>query len=417
MLHDLEVSRALLLQGPNGPFFRRLANYLIQRGIEVTKVNFQPGDSLFFRGPEVVRYSQPMEEWPLAFRELVQERRIDGIFLFGDRRPMHRVAIRIANELGIPVWVFEEGYLRPDFVTIERGGVNGNSALPKDPDYYRRKVAELPPMPAPEPVGNTFYHHAAWAVLHSCALTFAGWRYPHYQHHRDVNSFRQAACWVRGGFRKLWYGVKERELLDRFTGEWSGRYFFVPLQVHCDSQLDHSDFASMEEFIDRVVSEFADYAPADTRLVLKHHPHDRAYRDYSRFLRKVGDQYGCGDRLIYVHDLHLPTILKHARGVITMNSTVGTSALHHGTPVKVLGRAIYDIPDLTYQGPLSEFFSEPGRVDSELFEAFCDCLRATSQINGSFYRILDPSNPTGLRFEGADQGRPAVTPENSSATG
>ena len=103
-------------------------------------------------------------------------------------------------------------------------------------------------------------------------------------------------------------------------------------------------------------------------------------------LRELGRRYGCADRLIYVHDLHLPTLLKHARGVVTMNSTVGTSALFHRAPVKVMGRAIYDIPGLTTQAPLDQFFQSPDQVDHELYEQFMRWLRANNQVNGSFYK-------------------------------
>ncbi|WP_250313331.1 capsular polysaccharide export protein, LipB/KpsS family, partial [Escherichia coli] len=33
---------------------------------------------------------------------------------------------------------FEEGYLRPQFITVEEGGVNAYSSLPRDPDFYRK---------------------------------------------------------------------------------------------------------------------------------------------------------------------------------------------------------------------------------------------------------------------------------------
>src|SRR5256885_12968535 len=44
----LHAKRVLLLQGPVGPFFRRLATLLRAAGAEVHKVNFNGGDCLFF---------------------------------------------------------------------------------------------------------------------------------------------------------------------------------------------------------------------------------------------------------------------------------------------------------------------------------------------------------------------------------
>jgi capsule polysaccharide modification protein KpsS len=158
----------------------------------------------------------------------------------------------------------------------------------------------------------------------------------------------------------------------------------------------------MEEFIDAVVGAFARHAPPDTLLVLKHHPHDRAYRDYGRYLATLSGRLGCAERVVYVHDLHLPTLLKHARGTVTMNSTVGLSSLYHRTPVKVLGSAVYDLPGLTCQRPLAEFLVAPGEVDGDLYQCFCRYLIETNQINGSFNRRT-PGVPThsGLVLERA----------------
>lgn len=405
MLLDGHVRHALLLQGPNGPFFARLGRALRARGARVTKVNFHPGDSLFYRGDGVLHWRRPMAEWGAFVRDLITREGIDAVYLFGDCRPMHRDAVAACRDLGVPVFVFEEGYLRPDYITCERGGVNGNSSLPRDPDFYRRAAASLPELAPVQPVGQSFGHTAAWTILNAWAVTLFGWRYPHYRHHRDVNAVRQCAAWVRGFARKLWYKTREEPLLDRLAGEWAGRYFFVPLQVHCDAQISHSPFASVEAFIEKVVASFAAHAPANTLLCLKHHPHDRPYRDYGRFLRDLGQRHGVADRLVYVHDLHLPTILRHARGTIAINSTVGLSSIHHDTPVIALGTAIYDLPGLTYQGELAAFFRDPGTVDRELYAAFFEYLRATTQINGSFYkRLAGQAADAGLRLPEAAAG-------------
>ena len=49
--------------------------------------------------------------------------------LYGDVRPIHAEAVARAKAAGIMVHVFEEGYLRPYWVTYERGGSNGHSRL------------------------------------------------------------------------------------------------------------------------------------------------------------------------------------------------------------------------------------------------------------------------------------------------
>jgi capsule polysaccharide modification protein KpsS len=78
---------------------------------------------------------------------------------------------------------------------------------------------------------------------------------------------------------------------------------------------------------------------------------------------------------------------------------VGLSSIHHGTPVKVLGDAIYDLPGLTHQGELGDFLRSPGVVDDELYRAFRAYLEHNNQANGSFYvRLPNRRTPTGVRW-------------------
>lgn len=385
MLREVLGKRVLLLQGPNGPFFWRFAADLRERGCTVTKVNFNSGDDLFYWGGDLVRFREKMRDWPAFCRELMEDRGIEIVFLYGDQRPIHQVAQAIADERAIPVFVLEEGYLRPDHVTIERGGANANSSLSKDADFYRRAARELPEPPPAVRMGNTFRAHGWLTAFHATIFTWLSYRYPHYEHHRDINAYKQAFFWTRAGFRKYVYEHRERGMLERLTADDARPFFLVPLQVYCDAQLQHSSFSSMSHLVEDVIGDFAAHAPVDTSLVFKHHPHDRGYTDYGPLIAELTARHRLEDRVVYVHDLHLPTLLKRARGVITMNSTVGLSALYHGAPVKVLGEAVYDMAGLTAQCPLSDFWSDPGTVDKALVADFMRYLRATNQVNGSFY--------------------------------
>lgn len=382
-----------MLQGPIGTFFRRLADEFLARDIAVTKVNFNAGDSVFFRGKEVVDFRSPMDEWPAYFRRLVEQRNIDTLFLVGDHRKHHKSVMPIAHDLGIDIWVFEEGYLRPNHITMERDGVNGNSNMSKDPEFYRKFAAEEHKRPKVVQLGSTFADFASQSVLYTCAMAAGSMYFPHYQHYRDVSILGQSLAWTKSVWRKKYYEHKERDITEKATGEWSGDFFLVPLQLYCDFQIDHSDYESIPAFIEEVVDTFAKNAPSDTRLLIKHHPLDRAYRDYTKLLEKLSKRHNIANRLHYIHDQHLPTMLKHARGVVTMNSTVGTSALFQNVPVKVMGRAIYNIPELTYQGSLANFFCEICTVDQKLFTAFNDWMCAHNQFNGSYYTQISDTCP------------------------
>jgi len=407
MLPHLGCTHALLLQGPAGPFFRRFAEELRAAGISVTKVNFHAGDRLFFPGPEAIDYRGSLEGWPEFARELITSRGIDAVFVFGDCRPYHRAAATVARELGAAVWAFEEGYLRPDHITLERDGVNGNSAAPRDPELYLRLHSPGGGSPPVEATGPTFGLSAWYSTLNALAFTLLRNQYPEYTHHRPLEAHKHTFWWVRGAARKLVFSVVERKLTEKLTGEISGRYFIVPLQVHCDFQLAHSSYPDVITFIEEVVSTFAEHGRSKDHILFKHHPMDRPFREYGALLRRLARRHDLGDRLIYAHDLHLPTLLKHAKGTITINSTVGLSSLHHGTPVKVMGTAVYDLPGLTHQGDLADFLRSPGFVDTHLYEAFRAWLERTNQANGNFYRRLPGQHfGTGVRWFGTDDADP-----------
>jgi capsule polysaccharide modification protein KpsS len=408
--------RVLLLQGPMGPFFRRLAEELRAEGHQVFKINFNGGDAVFYPDASAVPYTGSLGEWPRFFTHFVRKHRIDRVFLFGDCRPYHVAAAAIARLEGVAVFVFEEGYLRPDYITIEPGGVNGKSELPQDPEVY-----QLQPGQAPEQLrlpGGTFLRMAWFAVVYVVASWLWRWRFPHYRHHRTLNPFVEALRWTMAGGKKLYRRFADRPLYKRLCLTQRGKFFLVPLQVHSDAQVTHySRFEAVEEFIEEVVRSFAERAPTDTWLVLKHHPLDRAYRNYRPFIRSLAQRYGLDRRLFYLHEAWLPNLLRYARGVVTINSTVGLSAIHHGTPVKALGIAIYDMPGLTSQRALDDFWSAPGEVDYPLYQRFRQYLITHVLGVGSFYRRLNSGAgatgivwPLGSISAASDPDRAAVLP-------
>lgn len=378
-------SRTMLLQGPMGPFFRRLAEMLRQQGQEVWKVNFNGGDAFFFRGPQALQFREHGEQWADWLEHRLRELRIDAVVLFGQSRDIHRQAIAVARRLRVAVYVFEEGYLRPDYVTLEPGGVNAASALPRQAEFYLAQAASQPARPLP--TRQRFHLMALYATLYSWAMLLQRSRFPHHEYHRPLHPVTQALSWVRGGVRKLWYGWSERNELQRLSAPALDRqWFLVPLQVHNDSQIKHhSPYRSIPAVIEEVMHSFTLHAPRHQHLVFKHHPMDRAYCDFGRFIADKARELGVEGRVHYVHDVHLPSLLKHARGVVTVNSTSGLQALYHGTPVHTLGDCLYDIAGLVHQGALADFWHQPGTVDHQLYLRFRAHLVRQTQLNASFY--------------------------------
>jgi capsular polysaccharide export protein len=381
--------RVLLLQGPVGPFFSRLGKDLRNAGAKVFKVNFNAGD-WFYYPSNALSFRGTPEEWPAWFEDLIRQLRIDVVLLFGDCRPIHAAAHTIASRHGVEIGVFEEGYLRPDYITFERFGVNGYSQMPRNPAHFSQ---EYSPPPKTVPMGNTYWALVACTMWYYIMATLGKAWFPHYRHHRPL-TLHETFPWVLSALRKLWYGWAEKGLQEKLTTQWKNRYFLVPLQVFNDSQIsDHARFDSVEEFIETTLRSFAEHAANDstTVLVYKHHPMDRGYKDYSALIKKVAFQADIESRVLYIHDQHLPSLLDHARGVVVINSTVGISALHHGTPTKVCGHALYDIEGLTYQGPLDSFWDEAldAKPQANLYRNFRAHVINLTQLNGSFYKALN----------------------------
>lgn len=417
--------RVLFLQGPVGPFFSRLAQDLEFKGAEVFKFNFNAGDWLFFRR-NATSFKGDLTAWPEVLKTFIQQNKIDVILLFGDCRPVHACARGVAQELGCALGVFEEGYLRPDYVTFEPFGVNGHSDFPQslsnwlmqkalNPDDVRE--TETIPQNSTLKVGNTFWHAAGWGMAYFFAAWLGQWFWNNGLHHRRMTVLDSPWWWLSFG-RKAWYKLKEQGVEQSLTGQWNKHFFLIPLQVYNDAQMVvHSDFDSVCNFADFVMRSFAKalatekeegvpeggQSITDTLLVFKHHPMDRGHRNYGQVLKLLTRRYGLEGKVRYIHDQHLPSLLKATRGVVVVNSTVGLSALTHAAPVKVCGAALYDIPGLTFQGRLRHFwhFAAQSVPDEQELQRFKSALIQRTQLNGSFYRKLPQVTwQCGVRLDG-----------------
>nr|WP_247711942.1 capsular biosynthesis protein [Qipengyuania qiaonensis] len=375
----------LLLQGLMGRIFRRLGQQLIKSGHKVHKVNFNGGDWLFWRLPGGIEYRKPIEEWPETLRSIIREKGITDVVLFGDCRPHHMVATAVCRELDVPVHVFEEGYIRPDWVTLELGGVNGHSTLPRDPAWYRRIAAELPPVPEHRQVPSSFGRRATEGLVFNIADIFSRWYYPHWSNHRPWHPLIEGIGWARKLARGKQRRKSSEELVQRLLAS-QAEYFLFPLQLASDAQIRlHSPFASMIDALMLVIRSFARYAPENTRLLVKEHPLDNGVCDWREETRSIAEMLGVADRVDYMGWGDIVPVAERAKGMVTINSTSGTLALAMGVPVVALGHAVYDIPDMTFQDGIDRFWTDAAPPDLETFNAFRRVLVERCLIPGGFF--------------------------------
>src|SRR5205823_7889479 len=138
-----------------------------------------------------------------------------------------------------------------------------------------------------------------------------------------------------------------------------GSYFVFPLQLATDFQIRaHSPFADVRDALRHVMASFA-RSGSPLSLVIVGHPLDNGLIDWWGLVHGLARQFGIRERVIAFEGGIPGEILCKAAGIVTVNSTVGTTALGSGVPVKVLGNAVFDIPGLTSQQPLDEFWNQP----------------------------------------------------------
>ncbi len=374
----------LLLQGPMGNFFKKLDAVLKKNGATTYKIGFNAGDSFYSNHYNYVPYRGTQENYKSFITDFLNEHNIDQIYLFGDCRFYQSVSIDEAKKLGIEVFVFEEGYIRPYYITMEKYGVNDFSSISRDAEFYKNTSikSELKPL-------DTNYSQASMVLsstIYYLVSNIFHKRYPNYVHHRDFSAGKEFYYGVKSFVKKFTYPFYEKKYLKIIENELSGKYFFVALQTYSDFQvLEHSEYKSIEKFIIEVLESFSKNG-LSLGLVFKHHPVDRGRRNYKNFIQEQAELLGIKDKIIVLYDTHLPTLLKHAKGVVTINSTVGLSSLYHGTPTITLGNAIYDIKGLTCRDmKLADFWHNQVVPDRELLDQYRSYIIENTQLNGSFY--------------------------------
>jgi capsular polysaccharide export protein len=410
----------LFLQGPHGPFFGQLGQMLRAAGARTWRVGFNRGDQAFWpEDASFLPYPDPPETWPERAAALMDEKGVTDLVLYGDTRPIHATAIAAARARGITVHVFEEGYLRPYWVTYERGGANGHSRIMDLSVADMRRALEgldldLPDAPAR---WGDMRQHIFYGALYHYFVFLRNHAYAGFRTHRALSVGQEFRLYLRR------LALMPFHWLDRAIATWRIKtggfpYHLALLQLEHDASFrDHGPFATMEDFLKLLIEGFARGAPAHHHLVFKAHPLEDGRTPLRANIRRIARDHGVADRVHYVRGGKLARLLNDARSAVTVNSTAAQQALWRGLPLKAFGQAVYLKPEFVSDQTMDEFFQNPTRPDSRAYRDYRHFLLETSQITGSFYSargrrqllrqvvdmMLSPEDP----YEALQAGRPA----------
>lgn len=227
--------------------------------------------------------------------------------------------------------LFVERAPLPGRITVDPQGVNAASRLPREAAFYRDWAQSTP-----RPEGT-------------------GWR--------ALGGDLVARVSRRAGVAQ---GRADENLSD-------SPFLFCPLQVPDDTQVTR--FAGwcggMAGFL-RALSDAVAHLPDGWHLRLKEHPSSK--RSMATALAEMQARHG--DRVVVDNTTDTFAQVAAARGVVTLNSSVGLQAFFHDKQVIVMGEALFRIPGVICpaDGPerLARLFAAPRELvyDSGLRDAF-----------------------------------------------
>ncbi|MBU1347698.1 MAG: capsular biosynthesis protein [Alphaproteobacteria bacterium] len=403
---SLKGRRFLIVTAPFGPFGRALAEQLSAEGASVARMLFNAGDAAYWRRSGAVPYTGEVRRWPQRLARLVQDQGLTDLIVFGEGGPYNQGVLSQAEKLKalagvgagaveedatdhpLRIWVLENGYFRPDWITVEQDGVNASSGLPRDRHAYDPPIPEILPT---RPVGKILPHHVINISLYHAAqplgrLVFRRYVYPYTQ-----SPWLQFIGHVR---RYMSLALRSKTQSDAAAIRTRGPFFLACLQREGDAQLlRYSHYADNTAFLAEVLSSFAKHADPDARLVIKNHPLDPGLVDLARMTQVLAVERGIAERVDFIDGGNLAQLCRASQGMVVNNSSAALSALGFATPVKVLGEAFFDIDGLTDQAPIDAFWTNPTPPDEALFARFKAHVIARTQVNGNYHepKALKPT--------------------------
>ena len=382
--------QVLLLQGPVGPFFDRLHSRLLENQVNCTRILFNAGDKLFCQNKQsALSFEGNLEEWGTWFKKYIYDNKPSVVVLFGADRPIHSIARDICNMYGIRVLCLEEGYFRPGFITFEEGGNNASSPLANKlpPPDFNFSLEDFETNKNYIISKNSFRNKCWYGFLYYFRSQLWTASVQRKLFHKSLNLFQQAYFWPKNLF--YWFKLRRSDI-NLFKDLLSQNYYVVALQLDADMQSRfQSNGWKKIDLIRETIESFVKKASFDCNLVFKVHPLERGHYDHSRIIKEFAIKYGIEKRVFTIQTGSIGRWLKFSKGMITINSTSGFSAIYHGIPILLCGNALYKNENLVYKlknkSDLDNFWYEEVKATKAERLRYLGWIRNESCVNGDFY--------------------------------
>ncbi|TMV61766.1 capsular biosynthesis protein, partial [Thioclava sp. BHET1] len=299
------------------------------------------------------------------------------------RLPYHAAAQNVGKALDLRCWAIEFGYLRPDWLTLERDGMGARSHFPRTAEGIAALAQDWDAPDLKAVYTHGFATEAFMEVSFNLLMVYGRPAYPLYRSDKRYWPALEYLSWLpllvqEGAFNRHAAAVEKlaQEGLD---------YNLIAMQMQGDYQIrESSPYRDLADFLRDALSSFARHAPPERHVVIKLHPLESGLPQWGRRIRKIVRDLGLEARVHVMRGGDLHHMLRHSKGAVMVNSTVGIHALRLGVPVCALGAAVYRVAGLTHERPLDQFWTDPAPVDSILFDQFCRALQSI-QVKGSFF--------------------------------
>ncbi|CAM3954950.1 hypothetical protein [Mesobacillus thioparans] len=226
----------------------------------------------------------------------------------------------------------ENGYFRPFTLMVDPKGVNYDSTIPRETEFYSSVVVDK------ERLTKYLHQPEVTKVNRTDTLPLRKTFYDYYD--------------LTIEDKELVKDVKKSDFSTVHEELYLQDYIYIPFQLETDSQIiKHSKtIKSMRQLVEvtsNALREFNKSNNTDLKIIYKTHP---LYKSELNIIDLDGIERICNssENLIFLTEGDNKKLVENAKAVITINSTVGLEALLFSKPVITLGEAFYGIEEISY---------------------------------------------------------------------